>query len=101
MAVIHQISRKRHDQFGRQRDTGRLDRHENDDSGIAGRGDDLADEDEQDGEDLFGHESVLSSQFEHPRTDANEESVVAFQVYRILQDRCLQAGFYREQTTGN
>ncbi len=64
-ALEDEIARKGHDEFGRQRDTGGLDGHQDCDPRVAGDGDDLADKDEEDGEDAFSHRdsSVGSSQF--------------------------------------
>ena len=63
-SLEHEVARERHDQFRRQRDAGRFDRHEQSDPGVASRCDDVADEDEQEGEDAFGHwEAVVSRQW--------------------------------------
>ena len=66
-ALRREISAERHDQFGRQRDARGLDRHEQRDAGIAGRGDYFADEDEKDSKNFFSHEQEAvpscSSQF--------------------------------------
>ena len=44
-----------HDQFRRQRDARGLDRHKQRDAGVAGRGYERTDEDEEYGEDFFSH----------------------------------------------
>ena len=72
---MDQVSGKRHDQFRRERDTGGFDRHKNGNPGVAGHGNDVADEYEQDSEDFFGHESssqlsVLS--FQPPQSAENK-----------------------------
>src|SRR5580658_3570656 len=54
-AVEYEISGKGHDQFGRQRNARRLNRHEQSDAGIASYGDDLADKDEYDSEEFLSH----------------------------------------------
>jgi hypothetical protein len=52
----HQVPREGHDQFRRQRNAGGLDRHQDRDARVAGRGHDRLDEDEQYGEDFLSHE---------------------------------------------
>src|ERR1051326_2892123 len=65
-ALKYEVSGERHDQFGWQRDAGGLDCHEDGDACVARGRNDLADKDEEDGEDLFSHfwqYSVLSSRY--------------------------------------
>ena len=50
-----QIAGEGHDQLGGQRDAGGLDRHEQDDARVAGCGDYRVDEDEDEGQEFFGH----------------------------------------------
>src|SRR6266478_4781695 len=54
-AFVNQVASERHDQFRRKRNAGRLNRHQDGDSGVAGRRDRGFDEDEQDSEDFLGH----------------------------------------------
>src|SRR5579859_1801002 len=62
-ALIYEVSGEGHDEFGGQRDAGGLDRHQDHDSGIPGHSDNLADEDEEDSEDLFSHRAVVSGRW--------------------------------------
>ena len=52
---VNQIPGKRHDQFRRQRDARRLNRHQQRNANITGRRDKRINEDEKYSEDFFGH----------------------------------------------
>ena len=55
LALIYEITRKRHDQFRGERDARRLNGHQNHDAAIAGRGNQRADEDKNNADDFFSH----------------------------------------------
>src|SRR5581483_10080890 len=87
----NEVSRKRHDQLRRQRDTCRLDSHQDGDSGISRDTDDFADENKQDRKDSFSHiKAVARGSYSAFRENAKGSPNTIFQCSGKNGNGCTQ-----------
>src|SRR5438309_605891 len=60
-AFVHQVAGEGHDELGGQRNAGGLDGHQDDQTTVAGGGHHRLDEYKDDGENFFGHSSIIDA----------------------------------------